>query len=63
MGHDSEDAREDRINGAGPRRNLKGGGAVGSVIWQQELGGDWEYYQGPDSVPPSGGATDHGDDG
>ena len=32
----------------------------GVNIQKRELGGDQGYYQGPDGVPPSGGAIDHG---
>ena len=33
------------------------------TLWNQEMGGDQGDVQGPDGVPPSGGAMDHGDDG
>ena len=32
-------------------------------MWQLGLGGDWGDDQGPDGIPPSGGATDHRNDG
>ena len=63
MGHDSEVARKGGINGVDLGSDVKGGGAVGAIIWQQDLGCDQGDSQGPDSVPPSGGVTDHGDDG
>ena len=46
-----------------PGRNLQGGGTVGVTLWKRDLGGDQGYSQGPDGVPPSGGAIDHGDEG
>ena len=63
MGHDSKSTRKDGSNGAGPGRNVHSGGAVSANIWKIELGGDRGDAQGTDGVPPSGGATDHGDDG
>ena len=60
VGHDSKGARKNGSNGAGPGRNLQGGGAVCDVIWKREMVGDYLYTQGPDGVPPSGGATDRG---
>ena len=63
MGDDIEGYRKDRSKGAVPGSNIQGGGAFGVTIWKRELGGDWGYDQGPDGVPPSGGATDRGDDG
>ena len=62
-GNDSEGTGKDGINSAGPGINVQGGGAVGAIICQRDLGGDWGDAQGPDGVPSSGGATDHGDDG
>ena len=53
----------DVSNSAGPGRNLQVSGAVGVTLWKRELGGDRGDAQGSVSVPPSGGATDHGDDG
>ena len=62
MGDDSEGSRKDGSNGVGPWSNVQGSGAVGDNLWKQYLGGDQIYSQGPDGIPPSGGATDHGDD-
>ena len=42
---------------------MQGGGVVSAIIWQLELVADQGYAQGPDGVPPSGRATDHGDGG
>ena len=50
-------------NGAGPGRNVQGGGAVGAIIWKQKMGGDQINDQSTDRVPPTGGTTDHGEDG
>ena len=47
----------------GPGSNIQGGGADSVTLCNIEMGGDRRYAQGPDSVPPSGGATDHGYDG
>ena len=63
MGDDSEGSREDRSNSAGPGSDVTGSGAVSVTLRKQELGGDRGDAQGSDSVPPLGGATDHGDDG
>ena len=63
MGHDSKGTRKGGSNFAVPGRNSQGVGSVGAVIYQKELGGDRGYAQFPDEVPPTGGATDHGDDG
>ena len=63
VGHDSEGARKDRINGAGPGRNVQGGGSVGDITWKRDLGGEQGDTHGNDGVPPSGGTTDNGDDG
>ena len=63
MGHDSEVTGEGGRNGAGPVSNVKGGGIVGAIILQQELGGDRGDAQVPDGFLSSGGATDHGYDG
>ena len=60
---DSEGPRKENSNGAGPGRNVQGGGAVGINLWKKELGGDRGDAQGPDGVPPLGGAKDHRDDG
>ena len=62
VGHYSEGTRNDGTNGAGLGRNVQGGGAVGAVVWQQDLGGYRGDNQGPDGIPPLGGMTDHGDD-
>ena len=62
MGNVSEGAGKDGSNGAGPGRNVSGGGTVGALVRKQDLGGDRGYAQGPEGVPPPGGATDHGDD-
>ena len=61
--HDSEGTKKDGSNGAGTERNVQGGGAVGAIIWQRVLGGDWGYDKGPSRVTSLFGATDHGDDG
>ena len=61
--HGSEGARKDRINGVGPGRDVQGGGKVGAIIWQQDMGGDQGDTQGPYRVPLSGGVNDHGHDG
>ena len=63
VGDDSEGSRNDGRNSARTGSNLKGGGAVGVTIWNQELGGDRGDPQGPDGVSPLGGATDNEDDG
>ena len=60
MGHDSKGARKYGNNSEGTGSYVQGGGAVGDIIWQRELGGDRGDAQGPDGVPTSGGATDHG---
>ena len=62
MVHDIEGSRTDRSKGAGPGSDIQGGGAVGAIICQQELGGDWRHNQGPDGVLPSSVETDHRDD-
>ena len=43
---------KDGSNGVFPGRYVQGSGAVGAIIWQSKLGGDWGYSQGPDGVPP-----------
>ena len=43
--------------------NVRGGGRVGALVWQQELGGDGVDAQVTGGVPPPGGAMDHMDDG
>ena len=63
VGNDNEVNIKDGSNGAVQGINVQGSGAVGNIIWQQELGGYRVDAQGPDSVPSSGGTTDHGDDG
>ena len=63
VGDDIKGYRKDRSNGAGPGRNLKVVGTVDVTLWKQEVGGDRGDAQGPDRIPPSGGALDHGDDG
>ena len=63
VGHDSEGARKGGSNGVVPKSNVKGGGVVVAIIWHQDLGGDQVDAQGTDDVPPSGGTTDHGDNG
>ena len=63
VGHDSKDTGKDGSNGAVLGSNIQGSGAVGAIMWQQELGGDREDSQGPDGVPSSGGATDTRDYG
>ena len=62
MGHDREGARKERSNYAGPGSDVKGGGTVGAIIWQRDLGGDREDAQGTARVSPLGGTTDHRDD-
>ena len=59
VGHNIKGDGKDGINGAGPGRNLQGGGAVNDIIRHLKLGGDWGDAQGPDGVPLSGGAMDH----
>ena len=61
-GNGSKGARKEGSNGAGPGRYLQGGGAVGDIIWKQELGGDRGDAQGPDRIPLLGGVMDHRDD-
>ena len=63
VGYDREGTRKYRSNSAGPGINVKGGDSVGVALWKLDLGGDQEDVQGPDSISPSVGATDHGDDG
>ena len=53
VGHGSRGSREDGSN-------VKGSGEVCINIWNRELGGDQVDAQGPDGIPPSGGATNHG---
>ena len=62
VGDDSDGSREDGRNCAGTGKNIQGSGSVSVTLWKQELGGDRIDDQGPYSVPPLGGATDHGDD-
>ena len=63
MGNGSKGDIKNRSNGAGPGRNVQGGGAVGAIICQIELGCDQGDAQGPDGFSPSVGMTDHEDDG
>ena len=63
MGNGSEGAGKYGINGAGWGSNVKGGGAVGALVRQRELGGEWVNAQVPGGVPPLGGVTDHRDEG
>ena len=63
MGHGSEGDIKYARNGEDPGSNVQGGGTLGAIIWQQELGSDRGDAQGTGGVPPSGGATDHGYDG
>ena len=42
----------------GPGSDVKGSGAVGNIIWQRAMGGDRGDAQGPDGIPPLGGAMD-----
>ena len=63
VGHNSKGTGKQGRNGAGLGRNVQGGGTVGAIIWQRELGSDWGDAQVPDGVPPLGGATYHGDNG
>ena len=60
--HDSEGARKDGSNGVDLGSDVKGGGAVGAIIWQQDLVCDHGDSQGPDRVQPSAGVTDNRDD-
>ena len=62
VGHGSEGDRKDRRNVEGPGRDVQGSDTIGDIIWQGELGGDKEYAQGTDGVPPLVSATHHGDD-
>ena len=62
VGGGSKCYREDGSNGAGPGSDVQGSGPVIVTLWKKESGGEQGYAQGPDGVPPSGGATDHGDD-
>ena len=62
VGHDSEGDIEDGRNGSGPGIDVQVGGAVGAIIWRQDMGGDWVDAQGTDVVPPPGSATYHRDD-
>ena len=59
MGNVREDAGKYGISGASPGSNVQGGGVVGNIVRQQEMGGDGGYAQGSGGVPPPGGATDH----
>ena len=59
--HVSKGARKDGRNGEGPGINLQGGGAVGDIIFQQEMVGDRVDAQVPDGVPPSGSTAHHMD--
>ena len=63
MGNGSEGAGGDGSNGTGLRSIVLGGGAVGDLIPQRELGVDRLDAQGPGGVPPLDRARDHGDDG
>ena len=63
VGYDSEGSRKYIINSAGPGINIQDVGGVSVTIWNRKLGGDWGDAQVPDVIPPSGGATDHRDDG
>ena len=46
-----------------PGINVQGGGAVGDLVRQRELGGDGGYAQVPGGVPPPVSTIDHGADG
>ena len=63
VGNGSKGDIKDRTNGAGPGSNVQGGGAVGTIICQIELGCDQGDAQGPDGFSPSVGMTDHGNYG
>ena len=63
VGGYSEDSREDGSNGAVPGSDVQDIDVVCVTLCKRELGGDLGDAQGPDRVPPSGGATYHGDDG
>ena len=63
VGDNSEGSIKYGIIGAGPGRNVQGGGAIGVTLWKRELGGDQLGAQDPEGVPPSGGTTDHRDYG
>ena len=62
VGHDSKGYIKYGRNSVGLVSYEHGGVAVGAIIWQRELGGDRGDAQCPGGVPPSGGATDHGDE-
>ena len=62
MGHGSEGTRKDGRNGAGPGSDVQGGGAISTIIWQQDLDVDQGDAQGTVGVPPLGGTMDHRDD-
>ena len=51
--------RKYRSNGTVLGSDVKDGGAVSAIIWQQELGGNRGYFQVPGDVPPSGGTMYH----
>ena len=63
VGCDIDGSRKYGRNGEVPGRNVQGGGTVGVTLWKGELGGDRGNAHDPDIVPPSGGTTDHMDEG
>ena len=63
MGNGSEGAGGDESNGTGLGSNVQGGGAVGDLIPQRELGVDRLDAQCPGGVLPLDRARDHRDDG
>ena len=62
VGHDSDGSRKNGSNVALPGSNVQGNDTICVNLLNREMGDDWGDAQGPDRVPPSGGATDHGDD-
>ena len=62
MGNGIEGAGKDGSNGAVPGSDVQGGGTVGALVRQLELGDDGGDAQGPRGVPPPGSITDHGAD-
>ena len=63
VGHGSEGVRKDSRNGAGPRSDVQGGGAFGSIIWQRDISDDQGYAKDPDGIKPSVSVKYNGDDG
>ena len=63
VGGDSDGSREEGRTGTVPGSDVQCSGTVGVTLWKRDIGDDQGDAQGPDGVPPSGSATDHGDDG